>query len=332
MGARQQPGRGVQVLGATRVLVDSEACAREVVARATAARATDATAMNATSSRSHSVFMLQITGTHEATGVSLAGSLNLVDLAGSERLARSQAEGQRQKEACAINKSLSSLGDIFQVRYRACQIRICHHSTTTCPPHVHLSMFLQWAPALSVPVRSSLRAHEWWRFVVQALATKSPHIPYRNSKLTYLLQPCLGGDGKTLMFVNINPEADSAYESLCALRFASKVNSVETAARGGARRHVVSSEPGCHQARRESIAPASSMPRRSLSASNIHSSGRPSMMPRLPASRPSVLPRAASVTSAPGMVKRPAPGIPKVQPGTGSPSRCLSMPAAKRRR
>ena len=34
----------------------------------------------------------------------------------SERLARSQAEGQRQKEACNINKSLSSLGDVFQVQ------------------------------------------------------------------------------------------------------------------------------------------------------------------------------------------------------------------------
>lgn len=59
--------------------------------------------------------------------------------------------------------------------------------------------------------------------VISALKEKR-HVPYRNSKLTFLLQNYLGSmSSKTLMIVNLNPI--SINESLCSLRFAAKVNS-----------------------------------------------------------------------------------------------------------
>lgn len=152
---------------------DSEAV-EAVMRKASKYRSVACTDMNSVSSRSHSVFTLHLAALHPENRQSLRGTLNLVDLAGSERLDRSNVTGDRAKEAMAINKSLSSLTDVFV-----------------------------------------------------SIGKKAAHIPFRNSKLTYLLQPSLSGDGKTLMLANLSPTEMSTQESLCSLRFASQVNKCE---------------------------------------------------------------------------------------------------------
>ncbi|XP_040987527.1 kinesin-like protein KIN-14F [Juglans microcarpa x Juglans regia] len=140
-------------------------------------RAVGATALNERSSRSHSVLTVHVLGKELVSNSILRGCLHLVDLAGSERVDKSEAVGERLKEAQHINRSLSALGD-----------------------------------------------------VISALAQKSTHIPYRNSKLTQVLQDSLGGQAKTLMFVHINPELNALGETISTLKFAERVASIELGA------------------------------------------------------------------------------------------------------
>ena len=73
--------------------------------------------------------------------------------------------------------------------------------------------------------------------VMEALDRKASHVPYRDSKLTYLLQDSLGGNSRTMMIAAVTP-VDLAYdESVHALQFATRVRRINL---GAAQRNVTS--------------------------------------------------------------------------------------------
>uniref|UniRef100_A0A8D0L315 Kinesin-like protein n=1 Tax=Sphenodon punctatus TaxID=8508 RepID=A0A8D0L315_SPHPU len=64
--------------------------------------------------------------------------------------------------------------------------------------------------------------------VISALVDgKSTHIPYRDSKLTRLLQDSLGGNAKTIMVATLGPASHSYDESLSTLRFANRAKNIK---------------------------------------------------------------------------------------------------------
>ena len=68
--------------------------------------------------------------------------------------------------------------------------------------------------------------------VIGALTAGSPHIPYRNHPLTMLMSDSIGGNAKTLMFVNCSPADYNVAESISSLSFASRCKNVTNAVSG----------------------------------------------------------------------------------------------------
>jgi hypothetical protein len=71
--------------------------------------------------------------------------------------------------------------------------------------------------------------------VMEALDQKHKHIPYRNSKLTYLLNDSLGGNSRTMMIVTLCPTELTTEETLFSLHFATRVRNITI---GAARKNV----------------------------------------------------------------------------------------------
>uniref|UniRef100_A0A665T2B9 Kinesin-like protein n=1 Tax=Echeneis naucrates TaxID=173247 RepID=A0A665T2B9_ECHNA len=160
--------------GCTERFVTSPEEVMDVIDEGKANRHVAVTNMNEHSSRSHSIFLINIKQEHVEMEQKLSGKLYLVDLAGSEKVSKTGAEGAVLDEAKNINKSLSALGN-----------------------------------------------------VISALAegTKS-HVPYRDSKMTRILQDSLGGNCRTTMFICCSPSSYNDLETKSTLMFGQRAKTI----------------------------------------------------------------------------------------------------------
>ncbi|CAL5212919.1 unnamed protein product [Lathyrus oleraceus] len=175
----------------------------------------------------------QYTIKHDASGNTQVSDLTVVDVHSAKEVAflLNQAANSRSVGKTQMNEQSSRSHFVFTLR-----IYGVNESTDQQVQGVLNLIDLAGSERLSKSGSTGDRLKETQAInrslsslsdVIFALAKKEDHVPFRNSKLTYLLQPCLGGDSKTLMFVNISPDPSSVSESLCSLRFASRVNACE---------------------------------------------------------------------------------------------------------
>ena len=110
---KESPIKGVYVEGLSEVYVDSKNEFLELIDIAQQQKFVAGTKLNNNSSRSHSIFILEITQLIQSKNIQKKGSLYLVDLAGSEKVSKTGAVGETLEEAKKINLSLSALGMVI---------------------------------------------------------------------------------------------------------------------------------------------------------------------------------------------------------------------------
>uniref|UniRef100_A0AAX7TA40 Kinesin-like protein n=1 Tax=Astatotilapia calliptera TaxID=8154 RepID=A0AAX7TA40_ASTCA len=175
LSVHEDKNRVPYVKGCTERFVSSPEEVMDVIDEGKSNRHVAVTNMNEHSSRSHSIFLINIKQENVETEKKLSGKLYLVDLAGSEKVSKTGAEGAVLDEAKNINKSLSALGN-----------------------------------------------------VISALAegTKT-HVPYRDSKMTRILQDSLGGNCRTTIIICCSPSIYNEAETKSTLMFGQRAKTIK---------------------------------------------------------------------------------------------------------
>ena len=119
---KEDPKKGMYIQGITEAEVSNAKEAKNLILSGLKSRHVAATEMNAESSRSHLLFSIYLNACYidpKGGEVKKSSRLHLVDLAGSERQKKTKAVGERIREACMINKSLSTLGNVINALVEA---------------------------------------------------------------------------------------------------------------------------------------------------------------------------------------------------------------------
>ena len=113
---RESKALGIFVDGLSKHAVNSFEEISKIMEIGESHRSKGATLMNAESSRAHTVIQIEFKQiiTHKGKKAQKVSVINLIDLAGSEKAGQTGATGDRLKEGCEINKSLSCLGDVIK--------------------------------------------------------------------------------------------------------------------------------------------------------------------------------------------------------------------------
>jgi hypothetical protein len=206
---REGPKGAVMLEGAVEALAACKEDVIALVARGNERRATGGHKLNDASSRSHAVLTLTLEQrARPGAGVPselrlLRSKLSLVDLAGSERAKQTGATGTRFQEGVSINSGLLALSNV-----------IC---ALTQQAHQQQQRLQR---ARSGAGGGSLRGTGGGGGGGGGGVRR--HIPYRDSKLTRILQDGLGGNSETLFIACVSP-SDAAHEhTVGTLRYAAR--------------------------------------------------------------------------------------------------------------